>query len=129
MRHNARMSADDRPLAATGHIFLRASDVPAATRRLEAVGIRTIVGRDRFSVVELRGGTHIVVRELEHDAEFEAGFDLMYDDIQAARKLFVEAGFEATEVEQGRIHASFWVTAPERFKLQVLDSHAGERLV
>ena len=120
---------DKRPLAATGHLFLRAKGARAAAERLVAIGVRKIVLKDSFAVLELRGGTHIVVREAENDELTEASFDLMYDDIDAASALFQERGFEVTEIKDGNIHRSFYATAPEQFRIQVLDSHAGSRIV
>lgn len=123
------MVDDVRPEAATGHLFLKASDVRKASERLESVGVRAIVRKDQIAILELRGGTHIVVRPLEDESLHEAPFDLMFDDIDAAHTRFGEAGFEVTGIEDGRIHRSFQATAPERFRVQVLDSHAGKRAV
>ncbi|MEN0060628.1 MAG: VOC family protein [Myxococcota bacterium] len=120
---------DPRPLAATGHLFLRALGARAAADRLIAVGVRQIMVRDTFAVLELRGGTHIVVREADDDGLQDAAFDLMFDDLDAAHERFREQGFEVTEIETGRIHRSFYATAPERFRIQVLDSHVGNRVV
>lgn len=120
---------ETRPLAATGHLFLRARGVRAAAERLVAVGVRRIVLKDTIAVLELRGGTHIVVREAEDDAVADAPFDLMYDDIDAAHASFAEHGYTVTDVEDGRIHRSFYATAPEGYRIQVLDSHAGSRVV
>lgn len=100
-----------------------------AVARLEAIGVRPIVVRDAFAVLELRGGTHIVVREAKDDAVHEVSFDLMVDGIEEGEARFRAAGFETTAIERGRIHASFTATAPERFRVRVNDSHAGTRPV
>ena len=124
------MKAEDRrPSAATGHIFLRAADVGGGADRLAAVGIRVVMKRDAIAILELRGGTHIVLRPLEDDEPYEAQFDLMYDDIEDAHASFERAGFVVTEIENGKIHRAFNATAPERFSVRVLDSHAGNRVV
>lgn len=122
-------SRDARPLPATGHLFLRARDARAAAARLTAVGVREIAIRDGFAVLELRGGTHIVVRDAPDAAVIEAPFDLMYDDLDATWSRFQEQGFDVTAIETGRIHRSFYATAPEGFRVQVLDSHVGDRFV
>ena len=120
---------DTRPLAATGHLFLRATGVRSAAERLVSVGVRPIVVRDAFAVLELRGGTHIVVREAEDDGENEAPFDLMYDDLDAAHTTFRERGFSVSEIRRGGVHRSFLATAPEHYRIKILDSHAGDRIV
>lgn len=123
------MSEDRRPLAAAGHLFLRASDVERAAKRLISVGVRAILVRETLAVMELRGGTHVVVRPLEDDTAHEAGFDLMYEDLDGARDLFAEAGFEVGPIAKGNVHRGFEATAPERFSIKVNDSHAGRRAV
>ncbi|MEL6188183.1 MAG: VOC family protein [Myxococcota bacterium] len=124
------MQEDRRPAAAAGHLFLTIpEDVASASRRLVAVGVRPIAVQDAFAVLELRGGSHIVVRAGDVPRPAPAPFDLMYDDIEAARSTFIEEGFEVTPIQDGRIHRSFRAIAPEGFEIQVVDSHAGDRTV
>ena len=118
-----------RPAAAAGHLFMHAHPVPASVARLEAIGVRAIVKRDTFAVMELRGGTHIVVREPKDGSPEQPAFDLMYDDIGEARVMFEKAGFKLSENKVGKVHTSFRATAPEGFEFQVLDSHVGSRIV
>jgi len=122
---------DNRPLAATGHLFLKVRGVRDAATRLVAVGVRPIVVKEAFGVLELRGGTHIVVREADRQSTgvTDAPFDLMYDDIETAHREFGAHGFGVTEIKDGRIHRSFYATAPEQYRIQVLDSHAGDRSI
>ena len=77
---------DQRPPVAVGHVRLNCSDVGAAARWLETVGLRPIVTRDELAVLELRGGTHVVVR-LADEARAPgtaAPFDLMVDDVDGS---------------------------------------------
>ena len=121
--------ADPRPLAALGHAHMRARSVEPAAQRLEAIGVRPVVVKEDFAVMELRGGTHVVVREAEDDQPQDAPFDLMYDDIDQAHGLLAEAGFEVSEIERGKIHDSFWGSAPEGFRIRINSSHDGGRPV
>ena len=123
------MGHDERPQLAAGHLFLRARGVQAASERLVEVGVRPIVVKEDLAVLELRGGTHVVVRPHEGNGEHEAPFDFMVDDIERAQQRFTAAGFEVTSIEDGRIHRSFTATAPESFVITVNDSHAGGRPV
>ncbi|MFT5358493.1 MAG: hypothetical protein ACI9KE_005732 [Polyangiales bacterium] len=43
--------------------------------------------------------------------------------------MFEKAGFELSETAVGKVHTSFRATAPEGFEFQVVDSHAGSRVV
>src|SRR5438094_5834337 len=80
-------SIDQRPPVAVGHVRLNVVDVGAAARWLETVGLRPIVTREELAVLELRGGTHVVVRaEPPSAAGTGAPFDLMVDDIDAAHR-------------------------------------------
>lgn len=108
---------------------MTAHPVESAARRLESVGVRIILAKEDFAVLELRGGTHIVLRDAEGPETQEAVFDLMYDDIDAAYDLFREGGFDVTELSRGSIHDSFKATAPERFRVRVNSSHASDQPV
>ena len=78
---------DDRPAVALGHVCLDVLDVAAATDFFVGLGIREVVRRDDFAVLELRGGTHIILSKAS--APIASGtkvpFDLMVDDIEAPR--------------------------------------------
>lgn len=117
-------SNDHRPLAALGHALMTASAVSAAAKRLEAVGLRAIEVRGDFAVLELRGGTHIIIMTDDSGAICEAPFDLMYDDIDAAHRLFAASGFVVEAVSRARFHDSFSASAPEGFRVKVNSSHA-----
>jgi hypothetical protein len=80
-------TVDQRPPVAVGHVRLPATDVAAAERWLQSVGLRPIFADQDLAVLELRGGTHVVVRKVEKPptAGCAAPFDLMVDDIEAAR--------------------------------------------
>ena len=64
---------------------------------------------ESFGVLELRGGTHLVLRRAEETIEpgREAPFDLVVDDVDAARAEFTSTGVAATGIERGRIHDAF----------------------
>jgi hypothetical protein len=81
-------TVDQRPPVAVGHVRLSATDVAAAEQWLVSVGLRPIFADEGLAVLELRGGTHVVVRKVEQPpaAGAAAPFDLMVDDIEAARQ-------------------------------------------
>jgi hypothetical protein len=54
-------TTDQRPPVAVGHVRLNVTDVSAAARWLVTLGLRPIVTRGELAVLELRGGTHVVV--------------------------------------------------------------------
>jgi hypothetical protein len=124
-------ATDQRPPVAIGHVFFRASDVSAATEWLTAAGLRRIAGGKRFAVLELRGGTHLVITKAAKPPRkgTEAPFDLMVDDVDAARRLYMKHGFKPSRVKRGYIHDSFAVVGPDGYRISVVSSHAGKRPV
>src|SRR5215471_8487191 len=112
---------DRRPPVAVGHIYLDATDVEAATRWLVGVGMRAIFEADDFAVLELRGGTHLVVSESRRKPRkgTEAPFDLMVDDVAATRRAFAAKGLKPSTIRKGRIHDTFHVLGPDGYRFAV----------
>ena len=119
-------TTDQRPPVAIGHVRLSVSDVGAAARWLETVGLRPIVTRDELAVLELRGGTHVVVRQAEQPPAVASGapFDLMVDDVDAAHRDYAVKGLSPSPIRRGRIHDSFELAGPDGWTFTVNSSHA-----
>jgi hypothetical protein len=124
-------NVDQRPPVAVGHVRLPATDDAAADRWLQSVGLRPIFADDSLAVLELRGGTHVVVRKAEQPPApgSAAPFDLMVDDIEGARRDYAAKGLGPSEISRGRIHDSFHLMGPDGHDLTVNSSHAGGRAV
>jgi hypothetical protein len=120
------MSKEDRPPVAIGHVRIGVGDVAAAAHWLETVGLRPIVTRDELAVLELRGGTHVVVRKVEPAPQpgTAAPFDLMVDDVDATHADYAQKGLQPSEISRGRIHDSFQVAGPDGYAFPVNSSHA-----
>src|SRR5438128_9468992 len=105
---------DQRPPVAVGHVRLGVTDVGAAARWLQEVGLRPIVTRAELAVLELRGGTHVVVRQAEQPTASgtAAPFDLMVDDVDSAHRDYAEKGLSPSPIRRGRIHDSFDLAGP-----------------
>jgi hypothetical protein len=131
MRKIMSQIVDQRPPVAVGHVRLPTNDVAAAARWLEAVGLRPIFADGDLAVLEFRGGTHVVVRKAEEGpkAGATAPFDLMVDDIEAARRDYAAKGLGPSEISRGRIHDSFHLKGPDGYDFTVNSSHAGGRPV
>ena len=97
-----------------------------AGRWLQTAGLRPIVTMDELAVLELRGGTHVVVRQTEHPPEPGTGapFDLMVDDIDAAHRDYAAKGLSPSPVHRGRIHDSLDLAGPDGWAFTVNSSHA-----
>ena len=122
---------DDRPPVAIGHVSVRVNKVAESTDFLVKLGLRSIHESDTFAVLELRGGTHLVLRPAEEQIApgTKAPFDLMVDDIKGARMRYGDAGMEPSAVEEGKIHNWFTIVDPSGYEITVTSSHAGGRAV
>ena len=119
-------TVDLRPPVAVGHVRLAVKDVGAAARWLETVGLRPIVQMEDLAVLELRGGTHVAVRQSEQlpAPGTIAPFDLMVDDVDAAHRDYAGKGLSPTEIRRGRIHDSFELPGPDGWTFTINSSHA-----
>ena len=125
------MSNDGRPRLAVGHVNLEVEDVGDAYAFFVRHGMRDIFKGEDFGVLELRGGTHLVLSRAGGTIEpgRKAPFDLMVDDIDEARAEFASAGVTATDITRGRIHDTFHIEGPGGYRFAVTSSHAGDRAV
>jgi catechol 2,3-dioxygenase-like lactoylglutathione lyase family enzyme len=120
---------DLRPDIAIGHVRLSVGSVADTTDFFVKLGIRTLVEQADFAVLELRGGTHLVLRTWDEPETSPVAFDVMVDDIDAAYAQLRGYGMDVTDISRGRIHDSFEVQTPDRRALTMTSSHAGDRAV
>src|SRR5262245_23671395 len=94
---------DERPPIWVGHIVLQVSDLDRATRFWTGIGMREVEKNPHVSVLELRGGTHLVLVP-GSPAPGEAPFDLMVEDLDATHEAWTDQGLYVSEIERGSIH-------------------------
>jgi hypothetical protein len=123
------MMHDPRPALAIGHVRLLVGNVATTTDFFVKLGIRTIVAQADFAVLELRGGTHLVLRPWEAPESGPVPFDIMVDDLDAAYGRIQGHGMDVTDITRGRIHDHCEVQTPDRRALTMTSSHAGARAV
>ena len=117
---------DPRPAVWIGHVALHSPRVPETIDFMLQIGMREVARGDGFAVLEMRGGTHLVVTGDPDSSLLRGGFDLMVDDIDAAHARFSELGFDPGEIERGRIHDSFEMTEPGGTSILFNSSHVGD---
>ena len=124
------MTTDNkRPLVWIGHVVLRTRKQKESEAFLRALGIRYLTREGGTLILELRGGTHLILLD-DKDADGaepgDAGFDLMVDDIDAAHGVCTEHGLSPEAIDKGRNHRSFSVAEPSGHRIKFFDSHVSE---
>ena len=116
---------DQRPAVWVGHVTVPVTDLARSTKFWTGLGMRSVEQNPQVTVLELRGGTHLVL----HPAEVapvpgtEVGFDLMVEDLVATHAAWTTAGLAPSAIGHGRIHDWFTVADPDGWVLTVNSSH------
>jgi catechol 2,3-dioxygenase-like lactoylglutathione lyase family enzyme len=124
-------SDDTVPPVAIGHVRMTVKNIDGAVGWFADMGLRTITARDTFAVLELRGGTHLVLNRTDRDVDAgtPAPFDLMVDDVDAAHAACAGRGLAPGEITEGSVHRSFHVPGPDGYSIKITSSHTGSRAV
>ena len=120
------MADDGRPVFAIGHVRLPVEEVGAAHDFFVRHGLHSVLSKPDLAILELRGGTHLILSRAEQPIEdgAKAPFDLMVDDVNQVWQRFTDDGVHATEIERGNIHDLFHVTGPSGYWIRISSSHA-----
>jgi catechol 2,3-dioxygenase-like lactoylglutathione lyase family enzyme len=121
------------PPVAIGHVTLSVSDVGPAADFYRALGLRPVLQREELAILELRGGTHLVLFRAEGKPEVGPvrAFDFMVEDVEAAHAAMRGAGVEGTAIGEDHLAGHLWfeVSDPDGHVLKVFSSHTGGRPV
>jgi len=91
---------------------------------MRKLGMRPIVKRAEVAVLELRGGTHLVLLPKPEVAPGAARFDLMVEDLRATHERFTSLGLEPTPIERtSPEHESFSVREPAGHIITFYSNH------
>jgi catechol 2,3-dioxygenase-like lactoylglutathione lyase family enzyme len=113
--------AEDRPRFAIGHVTLTAADVRALTDFYVDIGMRPVMTTDRMAIIELLGGTHIVISNGESGGQ---QLDLIVDDIDETHGVLAAVGGNPSGIRQGSPHSTFTARDPEGNQLAIHSDHA-----
>lgn len=121
---NTNHAADPRPEVSIGHVGLAASSFQSSLKFFQMIGMRLVASMPNFAILELRGGTHLVLRAATKNKVQPARFDLMVDDLNAMRERLLSGGYDPSPISSGGgIHRSFDVTDPSGILLEFTSSH------
>jgi catechol 2,3-dioxygenase-like lactoylglutathione lyase family enzyme len=101
---------------------LTVADVDRSAEFFRAVGMREVERNSHVAVMELRGGTHLVLVPGPVTAG-DAPFDLMVEDLNEMHRLWTDKGLQPSEISHDRIHDSFVVTDPDGHSVTISSSH------
>ena len=114
---------DGRPSVWIGHTVLAVRDVDRSADYWRDLGMREVERNEHVAVLELRGGTHLVLVPGTPPEDADAPFDLMVDDFDATYADWKARGLDPSPIERGHIHASFTVRDPDGYRVTVNSSH------
>ena len=111
----------DRPRFAIGHVGLSAADVEQLTKFYVDIGMRPVMTTGRLAIIELLGGTHIVISAGSAGGQ---QLDLIVDDIDETHGVVTAAGGDPGEIRRGSPHSTFIATDLEGNRLTIHSTHA-----
>lgn len=112
---------DQRPRFGIGHIAFPATDVSELVDFYTTIGMRLVVNMGRAAILELRGGTHLI---LQQSSDANGTLDLIVDDIDDTRATLEAAGGNPGSITRGHPHDRFTATDPQGNTLLINSNHA-----
>jgi catechol 2,3-dioxygenase-like lactoylglutathione lyase family enzyme len=138
---------DSLPAAALGHFVMKVANLGVSSQFYAGLGLRPVGMFPDVAIIEMRGGTHILLfpenseapfpitpsRVGQRAAFFSEHLDLMIDgktrgDLEAYRGSLLKNGIPADEIAQERFfgHDYFHLADPDGHGITVYTSHVGE---
>jgi catechol 2,3-dioxygenase-like lactoylglutathione lyase family enzyme len=116
---------DERPPVWIGHAVLRVTDLERSADFWREIGLREVARDANVAVLELRGGTHLVLVPGSEPPEpgEEAPFDLMVEDLETTHEQWQARGLAPSNIEHGRIHSAFSVRDPDGYEVTINSTH------
>lgn len=120
-----KAGVDGRPTMSIGHTLLKVPDVAASHAFFLTLGLRGVANTADVAIVELRGGTHLLLLPATTPVSVDAraSFDLMVDDVDATHAALAVAGIDVTAIETSDVHRSFSVVEPGGHRITINSSH------
>ena len=121
---------NNRPDIWLGHCSLKTSDLDGSHNFMIQIGLRPVFKNEEITILELRGGTHLIMSyDVTFDASAEGGeakIDFMVEDINATYSSFTSLGLDVSEMSHGSIHDSFIVSEPGGNQITVNSTHVDD---
>ena len=111
----------ERPRFAIGHVGISAADVEGLAGFYVQIGMRPVLSSGHMAIIELLGGTHIIISS---GAPGGQQLDLIVDDIDDTHAVVAAADGAPGEIRRGSPHSTFTATDPEGNRLTIHSTHA-----
>ena len=120
-----------RPGIWIGQVTRRIRDVGQSCEFFTSLGFRPIMTGEQIAILELRGGTHLLLFEdsREYKAISNNEFDLMVEDVEAIHKDLQVKRVKVSKLKQDRFHTYFEATDPDGRKWRINSDHTEGRPV
>ena len=117
--------AKGMPEVSIGHVTLHTHRMRESVQFMQAIGMQMVYEGSEVSILELRGGTHLLLFPSEQAQSQDATFDLMVDDLHALYRKLVDQGYKLSMIEKHPEigHESFAVTEPSGARIVCYSSH------
>jgi catechol 2,3-dioxygenase-like lactoylglutathione lyase family enzyme len=120
----------ERPSVAIGHVILRVADPRRGAAFYSGLGMRSIWEADEMAILELKGGTHLMLFKAEEKTPGKTvdSFDLMVQNADDCHAELQRRGLPITAVRDTYGgHRMFEVTDPDGYVITVLSDHTEGR--
>ena len=123
--------SDLRPSVWIGHVVMETDRIEESAAFMLKIGMRSIHEGPDVAILELRGGTHLILTRKSTVDPGPAPFDLMVDDVHNAHRLFTSLGLAPTSIEAipSVNHEVFRIQEPAGHVISVYSSHVEGRPV
>jgi catechol 2,3-dioxygenase-like lactoylglutathione lyase family enzyme len=123
--------SDLRPSVWIGHVVLETDRLEDSAAFMRKLGMRAIFQGSDVAILELRGGTHLVLTRKSSVVPGAAPFDLMVDDLNGAHARFTSLGLAPSAIESipSVSHELFTIREPAGHVISVYSSHVEGRAV
>jgi len=120
-----------RPAIWIGHVTRRVSNVKKSAEFFQELGLRPVWQDARMAILELRGGTHLLLfsDEPSYKTIPNDNFDLMVEDVEKTHDGLKSQKLKVSTIKHDRFHTYFEATDPDGHKWRVNSDHTEGRPV
>lgn len=93
---------------------------------MKQLGMRPIAKFNDIAILELRGGTHLVLQRSATKCAIETEFDLMVEDLESTHSDFISKGINPSKLIRGKIHDYFIITEPGGSRIRFNSTHVSD---